>query len=418
MMDSRFGVPDEGLSEAMRRKKKQLEEDPSSRWDAREYLPKMQHISSDILDKVMGELQTYQAETYGPEDVVRALEQETCGIEEVKALLSPAAKAFVPQMAEKAAKLTAQYFGKNVSLFTPLYISNYCDNYCVYCGFNCYNQIRRLKLSPEEIEREMKVIADTGMEEVLILTGESRAYSGVPYIGEALKLAKKYFKNIGLEVYPVNVDEYEYLHECGADYVTVFQETYDFDRYQDLHLLGAKRIWQYRFETQERALMAGMRGVGLSALLGLADYHKDALATALHAYFLQRKYKAAEISLSCPRLRPILHNETIGPHDVDETALTQILCAYRIFLPYAGITVSTRERPAFRDGILRIAATKVSAGVSTGIGDHADKYEGKKATEEGDEQFEISDQRSLAQMVQAIKGLGLQPVLNAYVDVG
>ena len=189
-------------------------------------------------------------------------------------------------------------------MFTPLYIANYCENYCVYCGFNCYNHINRMKLSAEQIEKEMKVIADSGMEEILILTGESRSQSDVTYIGEACKLARKYFRMVGLEIYPVNTDEYRYLHECGADYVTVFQETYDADKYETLHLMGHKRVWPYRFDAQERALMGGMRGVAFSALLGLSDFRKDALATALHAYFLQRKYPHAEMSLSCPRLRP------------------------------------------------------------------------------------------------------------------
>ncbi len=321
-------------------------------------------------------------------------------------------------MAERARLETSKHFGNTVYLFTPLYIANYCENYCVYCGFNCYNKIRRMKLTMEQIEHEMKVIADSGMEEILILTGESRAASDVEYIGEACKLARKYFRLVGLEVYPVNVDEYKYLHECGADYVTVFQESYDTDKYETLHLMGHKRVWPYRFDAQERALMGGMRGVAFSALLGLSDFRKDALATALHAYFLQKKYPHAEISLSCPRLRPIINNEKINPLDVHEKQLCQVLCAYRIFLPFAGITVSSRETAQFRNGIVKIAATKVSAGVSTGIGDHESKYTGKEDEyDQGDEQFEISDSRSLDKMYQDIEGEGLQPVLNDYLFV-
>jgi 2-iminoacetate synthase len=275
-----------------------------------------------------------------------------------------------------------------------------------------------MKLDYGQIEHEMKIIADSGMEEILILTGESRGMSDVKYIGEACKLARKYFKNVGLEIYPVNSDEYKYLHECGADYVTVFQETYDADKYETLHLAGHKRVWPYRFEAQERALMGGMRGVGFSALLGLSDFRKDALATALHAYFLQRKYPQAEISISCPRLRPIVNNDKINPLDVHEKQLCQIICAYRIFLPFAGITVSSRESAEFRNGIVRIAATKVSAGVSTGIGDHESKYTGKEnESEQGDEQFEINDGRSFEAMYNDISDEGLQPVLNDYLYV-
>ena len=275
-----------------------------------------------------------------------------------------------------------------------------------------------MKLSMEQIEHEMKIIADSGMEEILILTGESRAKSDVKYIGEACKLARKYFRNVGLEIYPVNTDEYRYLHECGADYVTVFQATYDTDKYETLHLMGHKRVWPYRFNAQERALRGGMRGVAFSALLGLSDFRKDALASALHVYYLQRKYPQAEMSLSCPRLRPIINNDKINPLDVHETQLCQILCAYRIFLPFVGITVSSRESARFRDGIAKIAATKISAGVSTGIGDHESKYSGKEAQgDQGDEQFEISDGRSLETMYQDMAEEGLQPVLNDYIYV-
>ena len=268
----------------------------------------------------------------------------------------------------------------------------------------------------------MQVISKSGIEEILMLTGESRHMSDIKYIGEACKLATKYFRNIGLEIYPVNTDEYRYLHECGADYVTVFQETYNPDKYETLHLLGHKRVWPYRFEAQERALMGGMRGVGFSALLGLDDFRKDALATALHVYYLQRKYPHAEMSLSCPRLRPIINNNKINPKDVHERQLCQVLCAYRLFLPFAGITVSSREEAHFRDGIIKIAATKVSAGVSTGIGDHEEKYEqhsGNISVDEstGDEQFEISDSRSFDEIYDAIKTQGLQPVLNDYIYV-
>ena len=342
---------------------------------------------------------------------------ETCSVEDFKALLSPAALPHLEEMAARAKLETSKHFGNTVYLFTPLYIANYCENYCVYCGFNCYNDIKRKKLNMQEIEKEMKVIADSGIEEILMLTGESRSMSDVTYIGEACKLASKYFRNVGLEIYPVNTDEYQYLHECGADYVTVFQETYDSDKYETLHLLGHKRVFPYRFDAQERAIRGGMRGVGFSALLGLADFRKDALASALHVYFLQRKYPHAEYSLSCPRLRPIINNDKINPMDVHEKELCQVLCAYRIFLPYVGITVSSREQKHFRDGIVKIAATKVSAGVSTGIGDHESKYEGKESEDAGDEQFEISDGRSFDEMYRDMSGEGLQPVLNDYVYV-
>ena len=416
-MDNNYFVDSDKLSESALEKKHRLENDPTSRTNHMEYMEGMEQISSDIRERVISEMQRFDYSKYTPADVLRALRHDTCSVEDFKALLSPAAEPFLEQMAEKARLETQKHFGNTVYLFTPLYIANYCENYCVYCGFNCYNDIRRMKLNMEQIEHEMKVISESGMEEILILTGESRAQSSVEYIGEACKLARKYFRLVGIEIYPVNTDEYRYLHECGVDYVTVFQETYDSDRYEQLHLLGHKRVFPYRFDAQERALMAGMRGIACSALLGLSDFRKDALASALHVYYLQRKYPHAEISLSCPRLRPIVNNEKINPLDVHEKQLCQVLCAYRLFLPFCGITVSSRESESFRNGIVKIAATKISAGVSTGIGDHESKYTGKENDEAGDEQFEINDGRSLKKMYDDMSGEGLQPVLNDYLYV-
>lgn len=417
-MENQFFVDSQALSPAALEKKHRLEQDPTARKSHMEYLPGMEVLDSDLKDRVLAEMGAYDYTRYTAADVKAALEHTTCSLEDFKALLSPAAAPFLEEMARKAHGETQRHFGNTVYLFTPLYIANYCENYCVYCGFNCYNHIQRMKLTMEQIQHEMEIIAQSGMEEILILTGESRAQSDVAYIGEACKLARKYFRMVGLEIYPVNTEEYRYPHQCGADYVTVFQETYDTDKYEQLHLLGHKRVWPYRFDVQERALRGGMRGVAFSALLGLSDFRKDALATGLHAYLLQRKYPAAEISLSCPRLRPIVNNDKINPLDVGERELCQVLCAYRLFLPFAGITVSSRESARFRDGIVKIAATKVSAGVSTGIGDHEEKYTGKSTgAQQGDEQFEIADGRSFAQMYHDMDGEGLQPVLNDYLYV-
>ncbi|MBO4877804.1 MAG: 2-iminoacetate synthase ThiH [Ruminococcus sp.] len=416
-MENHFYIDSEELSSETLERKHRLENDPSSRTDHMAYLPDMEQISSDIRNKVMSQVESYDYSQYTAADVLRALRRDNLSVDDLKALLSPAAAPFLEQMAERARIETRKHFGNTVYLFTPLYIANYCENYCVYCGFNCYNHIRRMKLSMEQIEHEMKVIADSGMEEILLLTGESRSQSDVKYIGEACKLARKYFRMVGIEVYPMNTEDYRYLHECGVDYVTVFQETYDPARYEQLHLAGHKRVWPYRFEAQERALIGGMRGIACSALLGLSDFRKDALASALHVYYLQRKYPHAEVSLSCPRLRPIINNDSINPLDVHEKELCQILCAYRIFLPFAGITVSSRESESFRNGIVKIAATKISAGVSTGIGDHESKYNGTESDTEGDEQFEINDSRSFAQMYKDMSDEGLQPVLNDYLYV-
>lgn len=387
------------------------EHNAEERCDHMTYLDDMEQIPHEILDKVVAEINSYRAEDYTASDVIRAIESDRCSLEDFKALLSPAAEPFLEQIARKARLETRKHFGNSAYFFTPIYISNYCENYCIYCGFNCHNKIKRAKLSMEEIHEEMKAIAETGLEEILILTGESRKASDVKYIGEACKIAKKYFKNIGIEVYPMNSDEYRYLRECGADYVTVFQETYNSDKYETLHLAGHKRIFPYRFNAQERALMGGMRGVAFAALLGLDDFRKDALGTGMHAYLIQRKYPWAEISISCPRLRPIINNASINPKDVHEKQLLQIMCAYRIFLPFAGMTISTRERAEFRDNVVGLAATKISAGVSTGIGSHSE------SEDKGDAQFEIADTRGLEEIYESLKKHGIQPVMNDYVYV-
>ena len=410
-----YFIDSDQLPPAALERKHKLEQDPSFRTDYMKYLDDMEIIDSDIKDKVLKAMDEYDYDSYTAADVERALSKETCNIEDFKALLSPAAAPYLEQMARKAENETKKHFGNTVYIFTPIYIANYCQNYCIYCGFNCYNNIHRKKLSFEEIEHEMKVIADTGMEEILILTGESRKYSDVEYIGESVKIARKYFKNIGIEIYPVNVDEYRYLHECGVDYVTVFQETYNPVKYETLHLLGHKRVWPYRFDAQERALMAGMRGAGFSALLGLDDFRKDAFATGMHAYLLQRKYPQAEIAFSCPRLRPIINNDRINPKDVHEAQLLQVVTAYRLFMPFASITVSTRECARVRDNLMNIAATKISAGVSTGIGSHSEDIEEK---DRGDEQFEISDGRDVKQVYDDLVKIGLQPVMSDYIYCG
>lgn len=389
-----------------------LEDQKKNRINHMEYLPGMENIGSEIMNEVVSEMNNYDYDKYTEYDVKSALNNTERSVEDFKALLSPAALPFIEEIAKAAQIETRKHFGNSTYMFTPIYIANYCENYCIYCGFNCHNKIKRACLNDEEIDREMKAIADTGLQEILILTGESRAKSTVEYIGNACKIARKYFKVIGLEIYPVNSDEYAYLHECGADYVTVFQETYNSDKYETLHLAGHKRIFPYRVNAQERALKGGMRGVGFGALLGLDDFRKDAFATGYHAYLLQRKYPHAEIAFSCPRLRPIINNDRINPMDVHETQLLQVVCAYRLFMPFASITVSTRECARVRDNLVQIAATKISAGVSTGIGSHAKDIEDK-----GDDQFEISDGRSVDEIYNDLLKVGMQPVMSDYIYV-
>ncbi|WP_420238707.1 2-iminoacetate synthase ThiH [Telmatobacter bradus] len=384
-----------------------------NRTDHMAYLPDMEVLQdSTIQEDVLTYRNNYDYHRYTINDVRIALARDNRTPEDFAALLSPAALPLLEEIAQIAKEETRKHFGNSIVLFTPLYMANYCENSCTYCGFSRNQKIRRARLSANEIEKEMQAIAQTGLEEILLLTGESRSKSGLHYIGEACKIARRYFKMVGLEVYPMNTEDYTYLRSCGADSVIVFQETYNSNAYERLHPDGRKRVFPYRLNTQERVLRGGMRGVGFGALLGLDDFRKDAFATGLHAWLLQRKYPQAEVAFSCPRLRPIAGNPPAENHTLSEADLLQVILAYRLLMPFAAITISTRERAHFRDHVSTIAATKVSAGVSTGIGGHQACQE-----EVGDGQFGIADTRSVDEVYSALKEHGLQPVMNDYVYV-
>lgn len=367
-------------------------------------------MEQNIMEQVLAYRGAYKMSDFTAMDVERALMKNNLEPQDFAALLSPAAEAYLEPMAVKAKEVTFRQFGNSVSLYTPLYIANYCVNHCVYCGFNCKNQIHRAKLTYEEIETELACIAESGLQEILLLTGESRPKSDVEYIGEAVRLAAKYFRTVGIEVYPMETEEYRYLQGCGADFVSVYQETYDTERYKEVHLSGPKRDFAYRFNAQERALMGGFRGVSFGALLGLGDFRLDAFSAGMHACLIQKKYPHAEISFSVPRLRPYINNSKNNPNDVHEPQLLQVMLAFRLFLPFAGISISTREREGFRDNVIGMAATKISAGSKTGVGGHEEE-------EKGDAQFEISDPRGVKEIHDLLLQKGLQPVYADYLRV-
>jgi len=379
-------------------------------FDPMSYLPGMEQIDSDIMPKLDTLLREFTPKSYTGDDVSRALlscAEGDCPPQAYAALLSPAAEPFLEDMAQAARRETRRWFGNSVSLYTPLYIANYCENHCTYCGFSCHHKIKRGKLSLDEIRREAASLAATGLEEVLVLTGERRTASSVEYIGQAITLLKDYFGVIGIEIYPLNTDEYRHLQLCGADYVSIYQETYDLDLYEKLHLSGPKRSYAYRFDAPERAFAGGMRGVSFGALLGLGDFRRDCFAAGLHAYFTQKKHPQAEIAFSFPRIRQAAGGIVRGS-DVTERNLLQAMLAARLFMPFAGITVSTRERPGFRDAAVSLAATKISAGVSVGVGGHSN-------AQKGDPQFEIADDRSVAEVRRMLTRQGLQPIFLDYI---
>lgn len=390
-------------------------------WDVMTYRDGMDQLDPTTLNTVLDAVKDYDPFSYTAADVEAALEHDECTLEDFKALLSPAAEPYLEQMAQKAQALTRARFGNSVSLFTPLYIANYCDNGCVYCGFNCGNQIKRGQLSREELIRELDTIAATGLQDILILTGESERMSSVEWIGEAIKLAAERFTTVGIEIYPTNIEGYKHLHECGADFVTVFQETYNPEKYAEVHLRGNKRSLPYRFYAQERALMGGFRGAGFGALLGLSeDFRKDAFATGLHIELTQQKFPEADLAISVPRIRPFVNEENsdadehINKDSVHETQLLQVMCAHRIYHPQISMTISTRERQGFRDSAVAICATKISAGVHTDVGGHNKADENETET---DAQFDISDPRTVDQVHQALLENDLQPVYTDFIHV-
>lgn len=378
-----------------------------------DYFPGMDIIDSDIKEKVKEAYDQVKDMKVSKADIIASLGAERPSNRDLFILLSDEAMGFIEEMGEVARKERIRYFGNNVSLFSPIYIANFCENSCKYCGFRAKSDIKRAKLTSDEIEEEMKALSETGIEDVLILTGESQKFSSVEYIAESCKIAKKYFKTIGIEVYPANVSDYKILREAGADFVTVFQESYNPEIYEYYHPYGHKRSFSYRFDTQERALMAGFRGVGFGTLFGLGDPIEEAFKLAIHASEVQKKYPQAEIAISLPRIRPTHGaDNSLNFNIVDDKKFFQIMLAIRIFLPFASITLSTREAEDFRNLAVRYGATKISASVDTSIG-----HRSKKSHDEGDEQFEINDIRSTAETCKDLRKIGMTPVFTDYINL-
>ncbi|KPU26497.1 thiamine biosynthesis protein ThiH [Caloranaerobacter sp. TR13] len=342
-------------------------------------------------------------------DIFRIINKDKIDEYDFLALLSNEAEKYLEEMAQKAHRLTIQSFGKTILLYTPLYLSNFCINRCSYCGFNIENKIKRKKLTFEEIEEEAKVISSTGLRHILILTGESRKETPVSYIIDAVKILKKYFDSISIEIYPLKEDEYREVIEAGVDGLTIYQEVYDEDIYDKVHIAGLKKNYRFRLNAPERACKARMRNVNIGALLGLNDWRKETFMTGLHAKYLQDKYSDVEVSVSLPRIRPHIGvYEDIYP--VSDKNLVQIILALRLFLPRVGITISTRENQKLRDNLIPLGITKMSAGVSTEVGGHSSKTK-------SDSQFEISDKRSVIEMKEAISARGYQPVFKDWMHI-
>lgn len=342
-------------------------------------------------------------------DIERILSKDKIDEFDYLALLSPCAERHLEPMAQKAHRLTVQHFGRVVQLYTPIYLANYCVNHCVYCGFRCKNELERKKLSLSEVEEEARIIADTGLKHVVILTGESRKESPVSYIRDCVEILKKYFSSIIIEVYPLEEQEYAELNKAGVDSFTMYQETYNEDLYLDLHPAGPKRNYLYRLEAPERAARACMRSVNIGALLGLDHWRPEAFFTGLHANYIQKQYPNVDVAISPPRMRPQL-----GGYEprcvVNDKNLVQYILAFRLFMPRGGITVSTRERADFRDNLVRLGVTNMSAGSCTAVG-------GRTSGNEATGQFDISDERNVEEMKKMIYSQGYQPVFKDWQQV-
>ncbi len=339
-------------------------------------------------------------------DAERSISKDVLSPSDFLSLLSPAALNFLEDAAQRAHTITLRNFGKTIQLYTPIYISNYCDNSCVYCGFNRNINRPRKKLSMQELDKEARYIADTGLKHVLVLTGSSRTESPLSYIKESINVLNSYFSSICVEIYPLSAAEYRELIDEGVDGLTIYQETYDRDIYGKVHPDGPKSDYLFRLEAPERALREKIRVVNIGALLGLSSWQEDIFYTGLHAGYLQDKFPEAEISVSVPRIRP--QTEQYTPEcGVSDRDITQIILALRLFLPRVGINLSTRENPRLRDNLLPLGITKISADSSTVVGGHT-----SEGFEEKDGQFCISDKRSVSEIKRLLLSKGFQPVFK------
>jgi 2-iminoacetate synthase len=335
-------------------------------------------------------------------DVLDALSRERRTLDDFLALVSPAAAPLLEEMAREAGRLTRERFGKTIQLYIPLYLSNYCANACVYCGFSARNTFRRKTLTLAEIEAERAVIAGWGFRHVLLVSGEAPARTDARYYERVVRALRDTFAHVAIEVQPLERDEYALLSRAGVDCVCVYQETYNEQRYPLYHPRGRKADYLYRLATPDRAGMAGIQKIGIGALLGLEDWRVDAFFTAMHLKYLEKTYWRGRYSISLPRLRP--HAGGFPPNDpVSDRDLVQLICAYRLLDQEVEISLSTRESRSFRDHAMLLGVTSMSAGSSTEPGGYANPGEDL-------EQFAINDDRSPLEMVEAIRARGYDPV--------
>jgi 2-iminoacetate synthase len=310
-------------------------------------------------------------------------------------------------MAKEAKKLTAQHFGKTIQLYAPLYLSNECCNSCLYCGFNKNLKISRQTLSYNEAKEQLEILKNKGFDNILLLTGESPAKANIDYLLPIIRLAQKMFSFIAIEIFPCTKEEYKKLIHAGVSGLTIYQETYNNKTYKQMHPTGPKSDFAYRYETPERALSAGMKKVGLGFLLGLHDWREDALNLAKHLDFLMKKYWMADFTISFPRIHSIPNSLSL--FNVKDRDFVQLILAFRITFPKAGILLSTREKPELRDNLLGLGITQISAESKTNPGGY------KKNSSE--EQFKVNDDRSLKEILTTINKKGFDPIIKDWSTI-
>ena len=351
------------------------------------------HDPKEVLDRIMSRT---------AQDVERALLVERPGIEDFEALISPAAEGYLEPMAERSHRNTLQRFGNNIQMYVPLYISNECTNGCVYCGFNANNPVTRKTLTLEEVEREAMALHRQEFRHVLVLTGEAPNAVRNEELAAAIRKIRPLFSSISIEVYPMDVAGYREMVEAGVDGLTIYQETYDPDLYKELHLFGKKRDFEWRLGTPERGGEAGIRRIGIGALLGLGNFYLETFFTGLHGLYLAHRYWRSQVSVSFPRIRPA--EGGFAPlYTVTDKQMVQGICAMRLLLPDSGLTLSTRESARFRDNLIPLGITQMSAGSSTAPGGYSHK-------DEGTGQFNIDDDRSPEEMSRVIRAKGYEAV--------
>jgi 2-iminoacetate synthase len=328
-------------------------------------------------------------------------------ITEIQSILNNQDPLFLENLAQESSRITRQYFGRTITLYAPLYLSNFCSSYCTYCGFHSHNKIDRFKLTAEQMRHEMKFVADQGIENILLLTGESYKATPLAYLKEAVTIAKEYFPNISLEVHPMEEFEYSELFETGVDGITVYQETYDRERYQQVHVSGTKSNYEFRYHTPQRAARGKIRHISMGLLLGLTkNTAKDLFDLYQHVRFMEKTFPGVEYGLSFPRIQTI-KEKNFAQCDIDDKNFIKILCMSRIAFPRVSINLSTREKPQLRNRALELGVTRMSAGSNTSVGGYT-----LVESEKQNPQFDIEDDRSVKEIIALLKSRDFDPVLT------